>query len=102
MGTGPSRGGGKGLFKRNLREPASSSKSSRTVGAGYKPVLVWQVCPKLLGQTQEMLKGYVRADNRSGKVYRFADEVDYFNAMGDVYPKTNDGTPPDGVLQDGW
>mmetsp|Transcript_3371 Transcript_3371/g.6290 ORF Transcript_3371/g.6290 Transcript_3371/m.6290 type:complete len:732 (-) Transcript_3371:1311-3506(-) len=101
-GKGQSRGGGKGLFNRNLRESASSSTSRRTVGAGYKPVLVWQVCPKLLGQTQEMLKGYVRADNRSGKVYRFADEVDYFNAMGDVYPKTNDGTPPDGVLQDGW
>lgn len=65
-------------------------------------MLVWQVCPKLLGQAQEMLKGYVRADNRSGKVYRFADEVDYFNAMGDVYPKTNDNKPPDGVLQVGW
>lgn len=68
---------------------------------GYKGVLAWLVCPKLKGQTVEMLQGYVDAVN--GKVYSFIDTVDYFEAKGNVYPKHNDDlTDPDGKLQDDW
>ena len=77
-----------------------NSQNSSDFGNGYKYSLVWKVCPMFQGQEHEMMEGYV--DARNGKVYSFVDEVDYFQAVGDVYPSTNDGKAPDGVLKADW
>ena len=71
-----------------------------THNGGYKYHLVWTVCPKLEGQKHEMIHGYVNAKN--GQVISFKDKNDYFQAVGDVYPTTNDGRGPDGEMQDAW
>ena len=60
-------------------------QSKSDFGNGYKHSLMWKVCPKFQGQEQEMMEGLV--DAKTGKVYSFVDMVDYFQSMGDVYPK---------------
>lgn len=41
-------------------------------------------------------------DAISGEVLSFRDTVDYLQAMGDVFPFSNDGIDAKGSLQDGW
>jgi hypothetical protein len=74
-------------------------KGGSAFGDGYTHKLVWKVCPKFEGQTNEMMEGIV--DAKTGKVYSFQDTVDYFQAKGDVYPLSNDGEGADGSLQAG-
>jgi hypothetical protein len=67
---------------------------------GYTHILVWKVCPKFEGQDTEMMEGIV--DATSGEVLSFVDTVDYFQAVGDVYPFSNDKVDAKGSLQDAW
>ena len=68
--------------------------------SGYTHILVWKVCPKFEGQDNEMMEGIV--DATSGEVLSFVDTVDYFEAIGDVYPFSNDEVDAKGSLQDAW
>ena len=67
------------------------------LGNGYHYALVWKVCPNFVGQGQQTMEGYVDAKN--GNIYSFVDKIDYFSSTGSVYPISNDGQLPGGVLQ---
>jgi hypothetical protein len=69
-------------------------------GEGYTHRLVWKVCPKFEGQNIEKMEGIV--DAVTGEVLSFVDTVDYLQAVGDVYPFSNDGKDQGGSLQDAW
>lgn len=51
-------------------------------------------------QQREIMEGFI--DAHTGEVYSFVDKVDYFTGTGSVYPLSNDGNGPEGVLQSGW
>eukprot|EP00804_Cyclotella_cryptica_P028860 CCRYP_008443-RA/>CCRYP_008443-RA protein AED:0.06 eAED:0.06 QI:0/0.93/0.88/1/1/1/17/370/2761 len=70
------------------------------IGNGYKHALIWRICPKFKNQKQEIMEGLV--DAHTGDIYSFVDTVDYYMGVGSVYPVSNDGQVPDGVLNSGW
>lgn len=79
-------------------EVRSSLRSN--FGNGYAHTLVWKVCPKFVGQKTEKMEGLV--DAISGEVLSFQDTVDYLQAVGAVFPFSNDGNDAKGSLQGGW
>lgn len=82
--------------RRNLLRQAQME-----VGNGYRYFLVWKVCPRLEGQKQERLEALVDAKT-GNKVYSYQDSNDYFQARANVFPRSNDGILPDGVLGFDW
>jgi hypothetical protein len=77
---------------------ASSLRSKFT--PTYDHTLVWKVCPKFQGQAVEKMEALV--DAMTGQVLSFEDTVDYLQAVGDVFPFSNDKIDARGSLQDGW
>ncbi|KAL7519280.1 hypothetical protein ACHAWX_004062 [Stephanocyclus meneghinianus] len=85
---------------RGRRAKAGKNAKLPEFGKGYTHSLVWKVCPKFEGQTVEMFEAYV--DAKTSSIHSIRDTVEYFQAKGDVYPTSNDGTGLDGVLQLDW
>lgn len=95
-------GGTRGLKNKKDKKKQNKGADDDTAsfGDGYTYSLVWKICPIFVGQQQEIMEGFV--DAHTSQVYSFVDKVDYFNAVGSVYPTTNDGQAPDGVVQEDW
>jgi hypothetical protein len=90
----------KGESSATAEDEVVSEEVTFTIGQGYKHALVWRICPKFVGQKQEIMEGMV--DAHTGQVYSFVDRVDYFSGVGGVYPVSNDGRDPDGVPNQDW
>ena len=70
-----------------------------TVGQGFDYRLAWVVRPAFDGD-QRRFEALVDAE--TGQLLSFEDTNQYAEAMGGVYPKTNDGVGEDGTEQPGW
>lgn len=86
--------------KKNKKNNNNPPAPTFEIGSGYTYALVWKICPKFTNQNQEIMEGLV--DAHTGRIYSFVDTVDYFSGVASVYPVSNDGQVPDGVLQSGW
>ena len=69
------------------------------VGDGYDHRLVWIVRPAFDG---DMRHFEALVDAHTGQLLSFEDTNQYAEAMGGVYPKTNDGVGDDGTEQPFW
>ncbi|KAL7535943.1 hypothetical protein ACHAXR_010292, partial [Thalassiosira sp. AJA248-18] len=73
---------------------------------GYNHHLIYRLCP-IFSSTQHYES---HIDAHSGTIYKFQNTIDFFSSStsiiyqvkGSVYPMSNDGIGPDGVLQGGY
>ena len=85
--------------KKNKKLPKNTAPIFQ-IGSGYSHALAWRICPKFTNQRQEIMEGLI--DAHTGHIYSFIDTIDYFSGTAGVYPVSNDGQYPDGVLQSGY
>ena len=81
-------------------KPPNNPAPTFQIGSGYTHALAWRICPKFTNQRQEIMEGLV--DAHTGHIYSFIDTIDYFTGVAGVYPVSNDGQIPDGVMQSGY
>lgn len=86
--------------KKHPKKDTKAKAPTFEIGSGYTHALIWRICPRLSNQNQEIMEGLV--DAHTGRIYSFIDTIDYFSGVGSVYPVSNDGQVPDGILQSGY
>ena len=90
--------------RRMQRSTTSYTTSTNTVrrrfliSEGYSHHLIWRFCPKF--SAAQKMEAYV--DANTGQIYSFRNKIDFLQVKGSVYPTSNDGVVPDGVLQHLW
>ena len=70
------------------------------MGNGYSHHLIWRICPKFTSNPAEKMEAYI--DAHTGQIYSFKNKVDFMQIKGSVFPTSNDGMEPDGVIMHEW
>lgn len=77
-------------------DKATTSTSNNTqYGKGYTHHLIYKLCPRF----SPAQKYEAHIDAHTGQIYSFTNKIHFLNIEGSVYPTSNDGLEPDGVIQ---
>lgn len=84
----------------NSIKPSSTPSSDTSFGKGYSHHLIYRICPKFTTNPAEKIEALI--DAHDGTIYSFKNKIDLLQIRGSVFPTSNDGLLPDGVIMHKW